>query len=187
MRTITKKKVKCKARQLICGDTHVACWTQMQTRGSFPHSPACQSLCLSASNRGTGEDRQHLLSKPNYLLSTKAGGRSGAVATSVVTQPHSLIHFRAQVYKRGVSGDSENYLLTCGNLVVRCTKAKSHFSWNWSWSMKNTSSAAVVPCGSLTVSRQRVDSRELSRHRSSPSPRGRMMSLCGRHRFTISQ
>lgn len=34
-------------------------------------SPARQVRCLSASNRGSGDNRQHLLSEPNYLLSTE--------------------------------------------------------------------------------------------------------------------
>ena len=55
----------------------------VSVRGASPHSTACQIRYLSASNRGTGEDRQHLLSKPNYLLSTKQGGRTGASARPV--------------------------------------------------------------------------------------------------------
>lgn len=63
-------------------------------QGAPPHSTACQIRYLSASNRGTGEDRQHLLSKPNYLLSTKQEKETGASARRADTHAHSLIYFR---------------------------------------------------------------------------------------------
>lgn len=78
-----KKRVKCNARELIWGRSRVACracewkrrgWRIVCVQGASPHSTACQVRYLSASNRGTGEDRQHLLSEPNYLLSTKKEG-----------------------------------------------------------------------------------------------------------------
>lgn len=80
---VTKKRVKCNARELIWGRSRVACracewkrrgWRIVCVQGTSPHSTACQVRYLSASNRGTGEDRQHLLSEPNYLLSTKKEG-----------------------------------------------------------------------------------------------------------------
>lgn len=46
-------------------------WRMVSVQGALVHSTACQTWYLSASNRGTGEDRQHLLSKLNYLPSTK--------------------------------------------------------------------------------------------------------------------
>lgn len=65
-------------------------------QGAFPHSPACQRWYLSASNRGTGEDRQHLLSKPNYLLSTKQEAEPApppALWSATLT-----LHIRAQLW-----------------------------------------------------------------------------------------
>lgn len=54
-------------------------WKQKRLKNSrrrgFPR-PACQVRYLSASNRGTGDDGQHLLSQPNYLLSTEKNRRS---------------------------------------------------------------------------------------------------------------
>lgn len=49
-------------------------WRIFCVQGASPHSTACQVWYLSASNRGTGEDRQQLLSEPNYLLSTRKEG-----------------------------------------------------------------------------------------------------------------
>lgn len=46
-------------------------WRRVCAEGASPDSSACQVRYLSRSNRGTGEDRQHLLSEPNYLLSTE--------------------------------------------------------------------------------------------------------------------
>lgn len=52
--------------------------------------PACQVRYLSASNRGTGDNGQHLLSEPNYLLSTEEG-TSGPVVTQTVSGSPSTV------------------------------------------------------------------------------------------------
>lgn len=51
--------------------------------------PARQVRFLSASNRDTGDNRQHLLSEANYLLSTEEGGGGGGDAAASGPSDHS--------------------------------------------------------------------------------------------------
>lgn len=110
-------------------------------RELFPHSTACQSRYLSASNRGTGEDRQHLLSKPNYLLSTKQEAEAAPsppspqpVVTHRYAHSHSLlVEFRPLRVTQEKKGDGGwLFIHTCICLVAvfffftnRCMEVKS--------------------------------------------------------------
>lgn len=74
--------------------------------------PACQARYLSASNRGTGDNGQHLLSEPNYLLSTQEEGASGPVG------PWSHTPLQVSPVQQGRPRDLTN-LMTYGDLLVR--------------------------------------------------------------------
>ena len=97
---------------------------EVSVQGASPHSTACQIRYLSASNRGTGEDRQHLLSKPNYPLSTK---QEGEPAPQPGLRSHTHMHTHAYVFRfdhyRSVRGRPVViYYLFIGNFVVRSAK-----------------------------------------------------------------
>lgn len=162
-----KKKtggLKCKARELICRRSCDACWASewrgeagrmVSVQGAFPHSTACQSRYLSASNRGTGEDRQHLLSKPNYLLSTKQGGEPApqpAMSSHIHMHKHSYSS-RFDQYKSLKRGPVVIYLFICWIMAV--LGSELWLIWKCCWIKDNTLSAGVVPCSALTVSWQR--------------------------------
>lgn len=140
--------MKCKARELICRRSCDACWAgewrgevgrMVSVQGAFPHSTACQSRYLSASNRGTGEDRQHLLSKPNYLLSTKQRGEP-------TPQPAMSSHIYTYTCNKNALTISSHlregqqwfiylfiYLLTLGNSEVSITKLELQLIWKYCW------------------------------------------------------
>lgn len=133
----------------------------VSVQGAFPHSTACQSRYLSASNRGTGEDRQHLLSKPNYLLSTKQEGEAApqprpSPCGHTHTHTHSSLssgHYGSLRRRRA----AVIFIYFFPNSFIalwqffffffseQMREGKVQHSWSWCWIRENTSSAAVVP------------------------------------------
>lgn len=149
-------------------------WKMVSVQGAFPHSTACQSWYLSASNRGTGEDRQHLLSKLNYLLSTKQEGEPAPQPA-----PWSHIHTCILLYDHYGSLKGRLvyiffiYLLTHNRVVrsaeLNCSSAEIGAGLGGIYYQ-----AGLCPAA-LWQLHDGGDSPELSSHKSSGSPKRKIV------------
>lgn len=147
-------------------------WKMVSVQGAFPHPTACQSRYLSASNRGTGEDRQHLLSKLNYLLSTKQKGEPAPQPA-----PWSHIHRYILLYDHYGSLKGRLvviYLLTYTNFVVR-SAALNCSSVGIGLGLGRIYYQLGLCPAALWQLHDGGDSPELSSHKSSGSPKRKIV------------